>query len=157
MRRKDREITDIQKIDEILKKAKVIRVSVYDGEFPYIVPLNYGYELDGDKIIFYLHSAKEGRKIDLFRANNKVGFELDLEGELVGEGKMACIYTYEYSSIIGNGVIAEVESLEDKEAILNKLMHHYTGKSNFEYKKSSLENVCILTLTSISYTAKSNM
>lgn len=44
MRRKDREITDICAILELVSECKVCRLAMTDGGVPYIVPLNYGYE-----------------------------------------------------------------------------------------------------------------
>lgn len=37
---------------------------------PYIVPMNYGYILEDDKIVFYCHGALEGRKLDIIRNNS---------------------------------------------------------------------------------------
>lgn len=44
MRRKDREVTELAQIEEILEKGKVVHLGMIDGDFPYIVPLNYGYQ-----------------------------------------------------------------------------------------------------------------
>ena len=41
MRRKDREITDTQDILEVIKKCDVCRIALHDGDYPYIVPLNF--------------------------------------------------------------------------------------------------------------------
>ena len=42
MRRKDREITDIDKIETIIASTRYMHLGMFDGEFPYIVPLHYG-------------------------------------------------------------------------------------------------------------------
>jgi nitroimidazol reductase NimA-like FMN-containing flavoprotein (pyridoxamine 5'-phosphate oxidase superfamily) len=55
MRRKDKEITDRQQIDEILSKAEIIRLAVVDNGLPYIVAMNFAY-VDG---FIYMHSAKK--------------------------------------------------------------------------------------------------
>ena len=44
MRRKDREITHIHTILDLVSECKVCRLAMTDGGVPYIVPLNYGYE-----------------------------------------------------------------------------------------------------------------
>ena len=46
MRRKDREITDIDKIETIIASARYMHLGMFDGEFPYIVPLHYGYQME---------------------------------------------------------------------------------------------------------------
>ena len=43
MRRKDREITDEAKIDEIISRCNCCRIGFNDSGEVYIVPLNFGY------------------------------------------------------------------------------------------------------------------
>ena len=43
MRRKDREVTNISDILKIVDTAKVLRLGLFDGDYPYIVPLHCGY------------------------------------------------------------------------------------------------------------------
>lgn len=51
MRRKDREITDIDKTETIIASARYMHLGMFDGEVPYIVPLHYGYQMEkGSKI-----------------------------------------------------------------------------------------------------------
>ena len=71
MRRKDREITDIHKIEEILAGARYLHLGVFDGEYPYVVPLHYGYVMENEKLTFYVHCAKEGHKLDCIRRNHR--------------------------------------------------------------------------------------
>lgn len=78
MRRKDREVKDDIKIDEIIRKSKVCRIGFNDNGEVYIVPMNFGYVHENNRRIFYFHSAKSGRKMDLIKANPKVGFEIDV-------------------------------------------------------------------------------
>ena len=40
MRRKDRQITEIEAIRAILDKAKVLHLAMIDGARPYVVPMN---------------------------------------------------------------------------------------------------------------------
>ena len=48
MRRRDREITDKQEILEVMRKCDVCRVALHDGDYPYIVPLNFGLQVEND-------------------------------------------------------------------------------------------------------------
>ena len=43
MRRKDREVTDIAKIKEIMRNCNACRVGFADGDKVYIVPLSFGF------------------------------------------------------------------------------------------------------------------
>lgn len=83
MRRKDREITDEEAIEEIVKSCKICHVSMADGGEPYVVPLSFGYERQGRKLTLYFHSAREGRKLDILHKNHRVCFEMALEGKPV--------------------------------------------------------------------------
>lgn len=62
MRRKDREITDVQEILNIIRKCDVCRIAMNDGDFPYIVPLNFGLDVQGEQVYLYFHGALEGKK-----------------------------------------------------------------------------------------------
>ena len=70
MRRRDREVTDSNEIIHILDLGKVLHLGLVDQGKPYIVPMNYGYVLENDKLVFYLHGALEGRKLDIIRNNS---------------------------------------------------------------------------------------
>lgn len=57
MRRKDREITDIKEILDIVGKTQILHLGLFDEGYPYVVPLHYGYEYDDGKLIFYMHGG----------------------------------------------------------------------------------------------------
>ena len=75
MRRKDREVTDDYQIDTIITSCNCCRLGFYDQDSVYIVPLSFGYEKKAGTRIFYFHSAKQGKKIQLMKTNARVGFE----------------------------------------------------------------------------------
>lgn len=64
MRRKDREVTDPERIDAIIRACHCCRLGFYDNGEVYIVPLDFGYDEKEGKRTFYFHGAKEGRKMD---------------------------------------------------------------------------------------------
>jgi len=98
MRRQDREIEDPAAVRSILKTATVLRLGLCDGEWPYVVPLNYGLHKDN----LYFHCANEGKKLDLIRANPRVCFEVEGRVELL-PGEKACDWSVKYESVIGYG------------------------------------------------------
>ena len=59
MRRKDREVTDSQKIREIILSCRCCRLGFYDNGQVYIVPLDFGYYENNGRHVFYFHGAKE--------------------------------------------------------------------------------------------------
>lgn len=48
MRRKDRQVTDPEKIDSIIAQCRCCRLGFSDGEQVYVVPLSFGYENTGE-------------------------------------------------------------------------------------------------------------
>ena len=61
MRRKDKEIKDKFEIETIINRAEVCRIGLSDDNMPYVIPVNYGYRNN----CLYIHSASEGKKIDI--------------------------------------------------------------------------------------------
>ena len=116
MRRSDREITDAGIIDDVFERAKIVRIGFFDegidGGQVYLVPVNYGYEKTDSGVRLYFHGAKAGRKYELALANPHVGFELDVDYQLV-EGPLACNYGALYASIIGNGRVCVVNDRDE--------------------------------------------
>ena len=76
MRRKDREITAFDEIMKIIAKCDTCRVAMFDETFPYIIPLNFGTDLEDNQLYLYFHGAKIGKKIDLMKQNKNVSFEM---------------------------------------------------------------------------------
>lgn len=123
-----------------------------DGEGLYIVPLNFGYEYDGDKLTLYVHSAREGRKVRAFRHNAAIAFEMDTGHELV-EGNMACQTSYRYKSIIGNGSIHELDDNTEKASALNAMMEHLTGQT-FEFNDKMVSAVAVFRIDVSQFSGK---
>lgn len=74
------------------EKAKVLHLALFDADYPYIVPLHYGYEYTEGILIFYMHCAKEGHKLDLIRSNPNVCIEVESDVELISGREVACKY-----------------------------------------------------------------
>lgn len=72
MRRNDREITEQNKMMEILSACECCRLGLIDENGAYIVPLNFGYEEVEGKIFLYFHGAADGKKFDLIRMQKKL-------------------------------------------------------------------------------------
>ncbi|MBP8684812.1 MAG: pyridoxamine 5'-phosphate oxidase family protein, partial [Synergistaceae bacterium] len=80
MRRKDKEVTSRDWITEVLDRGVWIQLAMSDKEgWPYVVPLNYGFKDD----FIIVHGAREGKKIDLLKENNKVAFNVAIDAEVV--------------------------------------------------------------------------
>lgn len=123
MRRKDREITDFNEIMSIINKCDTCRLALFDEDFPYIIPLNFGTDIYNGQLYVYFHCANTGKKLDLIRKNNKATFEMDCEHNIIlYKERMSC--TMGYASVIGHGTIEFVDA-ENKFEALKIIMRHY--------------------------------
>ena len=144
MRRKDRQIKDINEIESIISSSDVCRVAFADNNTPYIVTMNFGYS-GGDHPCLYFHCATEGRKMDMIKKNNYVCFEMDTDHRLY-KGIKGCDWGMKYSSIVGYGNISVTAEMEEKRKGLNYIMKHYAGSSDFSYDTIELEKMVVLRL-----------
>jgi uncharacterized protein len=152
MRRNDREVTDIPLIEEIIAKADVCRVAFADGDVPYIVTMNFGYQ-GGENPRFWFHGARQGRKIDMIRKNNYVCFELDTDHEIY-TGPEGCDWGMKYKSVVGYGNISIVNELSAKTEGLECIMKHYAGSTEFTFDESIVSRTTVLMLKITGITAK---
>lgn len=140
MRRKEKEIKDIHEIEAIIQKADVCRLGLAADNTPYVVPVNYGYENN----CLYIHCAKQGRKIDMIRQNNRICFEMDIEAKIWNRDKPACNCSSSYRSVIGYGKAVLLEDFEEKKQALDIIMKHYSDRDSFQYPEEAVENVGII-------------
>jgi len=154
MRRADREVKDINEILRIVDKAKVLHLGLFDDDYPYIVPMHYGYEYKGGNLIFYMHGAKEGHKLDLIRNNPNVCIELECDIELVSGDDIPCKYGSTFASVIGRGYAEILKDIKEKIVGLKLLMMNQTGRE-FEIDEKMANTVEVIKVTVHSFTAKS--
>ena len=155
MRRKDREVTDVVSIVSMIQECQIIRIGLADGDFPYIVPLNFGYAVQGEQITFYVHGAMAGRKYELMKRNKVCSFELDtpLKLESIYEQKSV---TMRYRCVMGTAAIEFLEGQEKQHAMDAYIMNRYEETRAFEYDRRVLEHTAVAKLTVLELTAKVN-
>ena len=150
--KREREVTDINEIREILDKSMIVHVGMIDGDEPYVVPMNYGYVLKNGELTLYLHGAKTGRKLDILRENPNVFIEIDTD-IVPFEGTYACQYGICYSSVMGEGVAEIVEDVEGKKEALTLLMKTQTGK-DFTFEDRMADVITAIRIRVRDFTAK---
>ena len=140
MQRKDKEITNQQIIEDILKSGRLCHIAMaYDNE-PYLVTVNYGCR---DNTI-YFHSAPKGKKIDWLRNNPRVCFMIYTNDVMVTGDNPCSDWTMKYKSIIGYGQITILNSPEEKAEGLNILMAQYTENGPFKFVEKNLEETVVI-------------
>ena len=153
MRRKDRQITDVNSILMIVSKAKILHLGLFDDGYPYIVPLHYGYEYSDGCLVFFLHCAKEGHKLDLIKENPNVCIELECDIELISGDDIPCKYGSTYSSVIGQGRAELVSDEKEKVRGLELLMKNQTGQ-DFEIDGNMASAVEVIKIVVPHFSAK---
>ena len=146
MRRKDREVTDTARIDGIIEACDCLRLGLAADEAPYIVPMNFGYCRHGDAPVFYLHCAKEGRKLALLALDPRVGFELDTN-HAVHAAQEGCNFSFRFQSVIGTGLATLVEDVQEKKAALCHIVKHYSGKGDWAFTDAQAAGVAVVKIT----------
>ena len=153
MRKAKQEIVDQSIVEEILAGAEICRLSMMDGKLPYIVPVNYGYR-EGH---IYIHSAPEGKKIELLKQHKLVCFEVEDTVEVV-KGKEACDWSTRYRSVVGYGTVEIVNDETGKKEGLEVIMAQHGAPELTDFNPKDLKRMVILklTITSISGKQSSN-
>ena len=148
------EVTNIIEILQIIEKAKVLHLALFDADYPYIVPLHYGYEYKEGILIFYMHCAKEGHKLDLIRSNPNVCIEVESDVELISGGDVACKYGSSFASVIGRGRAELIEDVQEKIRGLSLFMKNQTGRE-FNINEEMAATVEVIKVVISEFTAKS--
>jgi uncharacterized protein len=148
MRRRDREIADRAEMEAILEEAPVCRVAMANGDEPYVVPLCFCYR---DNAI-WIHSAQEGKKIDMIQKNPRCCVEVDITGGPIPDQK-PCSWEFRYRSVICTGTARIVENPEKKRRALNCLMQRYGGEE-YPFMDKELDRVCVIKITILEMTGK---
>ncbi len=151
MRRSEREIRDEKGIHEILEKGLVCRLGLYDGQYPYVVPMNYGYR-DGR---LYFHCAREGRKIEILKINDRVCIEVDIDTRIT-RGDTPCRWATKYRSVIGFGRARIINEENGKKAGLDVILAHYGG-SGVGYDETSMQRTAVIEVVLESMTGKQSL
>lgn len=160
MRRKEREITDFSMIQNLVENCHVLRLAMFDEEFPYIVPTNFGYEFIQTNLICYIHGAKQGKKIQCIEKNPKIALEMDDKHRLIEYDRNAAKYSFAYQSLIGLGQAEIITDYTEKVHAFELLMQHETGKSLDQYNplpEHTVNGTSIIKITLESYTCKQNV
>jgi nitroimidazol reductase NimA-like FMN-containing flavoprotein (pyridoxamine 5'-phosphate oxidase superfamily) len=135
-------LDQLSQVEKVIRKCEVCHVAMVspDGD-PYLVPFNFGYA-DG---YIYLHSDPKGMKIDYLKNNPKVCINFTTDHDLFHINKeVACSYGMRYRSVIVNGEVEFIDTIEEKERFLNVFMGQYVEGGDFTYSGPALTNVCVM-------------
>ena len=131
MRRKEREVTNLEDIVDILGRCDTIRIGMQGENHPYVVSVSFGLEVVDEMPVVYFHCAKQGMKLNLLESNPEVCVEGDLfyKVEQTEQG-----ITTRYESIIGQGRCEFLTDLEEIKRCLRLINDHY-GYSEYPLER----------------------
>jgi len=152
MKRQDREMKDYKEIEDIINKSYSCRIAFHDKQFPYIIPMNFGYKNN----TFYFHTAKTGKKIELIKQNNNVAIQIDIENSLVLNVEQAEHCTMKFQSVIAYGKASFIEEKNEKNNALNILMNQFVKDKSYNFKNKLIDAVTIFKVVCTEFTGKKN-
>jgi len=127
------QIKSYDKIKEFLHQEHVGRIATIDvNGYPQIIPMNFVFVNDA----VYMHSHPRGEKIENFKRNGKVGFEVDRELEFLPsyfeDPKDASLADTLYISVVMKGTASLVTDKEEKTLALNGLLKKYQPEGGYD-------------------------
>jgi nitroimidazol reductase NimA-like FMN-containing flavoprotein (pyridoxamine 5'-phosphate oxidase superfamily) len=169
LRRSAAEITDSDEIEEVLREARVLFISLHDEPAPYVVPVCFGREpgmpgtrsldpralpgvpgtrsLDPRALpgVLYVHSGLNGAKMELLRAKPQIGFSACTDMTVV-PGASACAFTCRSRSVCGTGTARIVEDEAERVRGLESIMRQYAGGAEppVDFTDQSLSRTCVI-------------
>lgn len=150
MRKSNREVTKLSEILNILDSCQTLRLGINGSAYPYVVPLSFGWEYEGEKLSLYFHCAKEGQKIDMLSANSNVCAEVDALGGYVETGHSV---TADYKSVIMFGTAERVFG-EDEVKGLDLILKHCRVEGHSARECVALGLCAVYRINVHSFTAK---
>jgi len=138
-----------QEVKDVLATAQVLRIAMNGDDFPYCVPVCFGYR---DRTI-YIHAApRTGKKDELLARDHRVCFECET-GVEIRRGDNPCRWGMKFKSVIGIGDAMKVLDEPEKKRALSLITEHYTG-SGHEFTDEECRTVTIYKIQVLEATGK---
>ena len=140
----DREIRDVAMIKAILDMCDVINIGMFDEVYPYVLPVNFGYEFEDD-LVFYTHHAVTGYKNGLIERNPKVCVTTH---RFIDEPNETGKLVHDYRSVMAFGEMSFIERESGDYAKAWKALASFNGREvpeavfKPEYKVRMAKIVC---------------
>ena len=133
MRRTEREVLDPQFMHQVLQDAQELYIAMNSGVAPYVIPVNYVFH---NGCIFF-HCALEGRKLDLLKADSRVGFStaVDIQVEKT---------TTRYRSVCGCGTAELVNDPDQKNEVLKAFAARYKAPCIFPISEEKFAHTGVI-------------
>ncbi|MBS7615449.1 pyridoxamine 5'-phosphate oxidase family protein [Candidatus Bathyarchaeota archaeon] len=139
---------------KFLQEAKVGRLGVCQNDQSYVVPVLFVYDAETNAI--YIHSSKNGKKIEMIKANPNICFEIDEMLEII-LNKSPCNCDVAYRSVIVFGNASFMNSPKAKIKALSLLLKKYSEEANSTINPEMADLTQIIEIKITSITGKENI
>lgn len=108
----EREVVDPVLIEAMLQQFHTVHMGLNDKDgYPYVVPVNFGFEMHDEKLYIYIHFTKKGHKVDLMRKDPKVCLEFSMFNDFPDRSYKG--HRHDYRSVIAKGRIRIIDINDD--------------------------------------------
>lgn len=146
-------ITDMNELREMFHHFETIHIAFNDGDYPYIVPMNYGIEEENEDIVLYIYSPRIGRLDELMHKDPHVGLQAEMlyKYYCVPHKTISCSYL----SIMGTGIIESIPQDQYQNAMESILVH--CGYETYPYDKDYVNGCHMYKITVNHVTGKMHL
>jgi len=144
MRRKEKQVSDISVLHNVIYNAKICRIGLVNDNLPYVIPMSFGF--DGTYI--YFHSAISGEKVEILKKNNHVCIEFEHNISII-EHEKPCNWGADYLTVVVHGTAEIMVDPAKKSYGLNQIISHYkVGTQEYLFSDEELKTVLVYKITS---------
>ncbi|MFB3887882.1 MAG: pyridoxamine 5'-phosphate oxidase family protein [Candidatus Bathyarchaeia archaeon] len=141
VRRRDREITDRETMQNVLKSTKYVTIAMSMDNEPYLVSLSHGYDKENNCL--YFHCASEGKKLIFLKSNTKVW------GQAVHDYGVTDECDYAYTSVHFAGKFSLIEDAAEKRHAIEVIVRQLSAKPEEKLAKIKPEKLAKTTMGKI--------
>lgn len=137
---KNRTLTIPSELEEIILKCEHCNVAMVDASGkPYMVPMNFGFHEN----VLYLHSAPEGKKIEILKQHPDVCVSFSSDHVLRYQDKsVGCSYSMKYRSVLLYGKVEFITDYNSKECALHFIMKQYKA-DGYRFSEPAVKSICV--------------
>ena len=118
-------IINDKKAESIIHQAEICYLAMSFENYPYIVPMNFGYNCG----TLYFHSKTGGKKNKIMAINRQVCCSFVVNPQLK-PSSFPCHYSMGYQSLFVFGIAAFINDISAKKKALFEIFLHYQPKVN---------------------------
>ncbi|MFM1654337.1 pyridoxamine 5'-phosphate oxidase family protein [Brevibacillus sp. B_LB10_24] len=115
-----RQTLEQEKIQQFLQNARIGHLGLYDGEYPYVIPLNFIWWRDS----IYFHGTDSGKKSDCMHRHPQVSFTVSEEFGTLADPVPGDTDTA-FMSVIVTGRVERLTDLDEATDVLQQMLNKY--------------------------------